>query len=68
MASYPFLIGFLGKHSQELKKKKKLGILVINFILPKLLVTYGKWEKIVMDNAQVRLLAKTLPSLVNNMW
>ena len=33
------LIKFLGKHNQEFPKN--LGKLVINYFLPKLLVTYG---------------------------
>ena len=35
----PILIIFLGKQSQEFPKK--LGKLIINYFLPKLLVTYG---------------------------
>ena len=34
-----FILFYLGKHSQEVPKK--LGRLVINYFMPKLLVTYG---------------------------
>ena len=43
MASIPKFNSFiLGKHNQEFPKK--LGRLVINYFLPKLLVTYGTWK------------------------
>ena len=32
------------------------------------MVLMNKWKNIVMDDGWVHPLAKTLPSLVNNMW